>query len=843
MKTSQQLAISLRFALRELRGGVKGFRVFLACLVLGVGAIAAVGTLTDGIKTSLGTQGQSLLAGDIEVRISQQAANEEELSFFEAAGVVSQVLRTRAVIRAERTNKRTLIELKAVDEAYPLYGSLTLNPALTYSEVYGEQNGMKGLAVDPFLAERLNITLGDIVRLGDIRFELRALIEFEPDRSNEGFLWGPTVMIALNDIPATGLVTEGSLYGQLYKIKLPLDADVIVWREYLNASFPDANWRVRDRDGSAPGVRRFLDSMGQLLSLVSLVALLVGGVGVGNAVGNYMRGKTGVIATMKILGADSRIVFQTYLIQIMLFTLAAILVGLALGLVGAFIIMNLISDVLPVAVDFLPSFWPLGIAAFYGLCVSLIFSMWPLAVAKKVPPVRLLRDLVAHEKIRPALKYVFFILVLIVAIMALAIFTSPWRYLAAGFVVGAVAVILLLRWAGAGVVKLATLLPRPRKPTLRLALANLHRPGAATGAVVMSLGLGLSLFAMVVLVDRNFSQQLNQQIPDEAPAFFLLDIQKDQVDDFMATIEQLAGVTDLNTVPSLRGRITVLDGVPSEEAEVEPDDRWVISGDRTLTYSTTLPDQNTMVAGDWWPADYNGPPLVSFAAEEAAGLGLEVGDYITVNILGVEVTAEIASLRSFDWSTRGFNFVMVFDPNSIKAAPHTFMASLKVEDQYESEVHRAITDTYPNITAIRIKEILTSIDNILVQIRSAVNYTGALAILAGVLVLGGALAAGYRFRVYDSVILKILGAIRRDVLRAFVLEYIFLGTITGVLALVFGGVASYLVIVEVMDMEFTFFPTAAIATVLASLVITLVFGILNTWQALGAKPTKVLREL
>lgn len=838
----EKLPISFRLALRELRGGVTGFRVFLACLILGVGTIAAVGTLTNAVQTSLHDQGRALLAGDVEVRMFQREATSEERAFFENSGEVSEVTRLRAMVRGEVSGERMLSELKAVDAAYPLYGDLRLAPSGAYQEMFGERNGLWGLVSDPNLAERLKVEVGDTLRIGNLTFELRALIENEPDRSNEGFLLGPTILVAKEVVPLTGLIQPGSLYYQHYKIRLPVETDITVWREQLIGAFPEARWRVRDRQGSAPGVRRFVERMGMFLSLVSLMALVVGGVGVGNAVGNYMRGKTPVIATLKILGASSKTVFHTYLVQILLFSLFAILAGLLAGVGGAFIVVKLISGALPVEVAFTVSGFALVIAAFYGVCISLIFSLWPLAIAKKVPPVRLLRDLVSAEKIVPDLRYRLYVIALMGLVMAMAILLSPYRGLAAGFVLGTAVIIFMLRFAGKGVARLATFLPRPKQPALRLAISNLHRPGAATGAVVMSLGLGLTLFTMVILIDKNFSSRLNEQIPDQAPAFFMIDIQKDQVEEFRRTAESLKGVSDLRLVPSLRGRIVSLNGIPANEITPHPAAAWVLNGDRVLTYSEDLPETNTLAAGEWWPADYQGPPLVSFAAEEAGGLGLSVGDTITVNVLGRNITSTVANLRNFEWGAMNFNFVMVFDPGALKAAPHTFMASMKAEDGTENQVHRAMTDAFPNVTAIRMKEILTSIDNILVQIRAAVNYTGALAIIAGVLVLSGALAAGYRFRVYDSVIMKILGAVRRDILKAFVFEYLLLGLVTGVMALVFGGIASYLVIVHVMEMEFTLFPGAAAATVLGSLVITLLFGLLNTWKALGEKPAKILRQ-
>ncbi|MCH8173494.1 MAG: ABC transporter permease, partial [Proteobacteria bacterium] len=236
----EKLPISFRLALRELRGGVTGFRVFLACLILGVGTIAAVGTLTNAVQTSLHDQGRALLAGDVEVRLFQREATNEEHAFFENSGEVSEVIRLRAMVRGEVSGERMLSELKAVDAAYPLYGDLRLAPSGAYQEMFGERNGLWGLVSDPNLAERLKVEVGDTLRIGNLTFELRALIENEPDRSNEGFLLGPTILVAKEVVPLTGLIQPGSLYYQHYKIRLPLETDITVWREQLIGAFPEA---------------------------------------------------------------------------------------------------------------------------------------------------------------------------------------------------------------------------------------------------------------------------------------------------------------------------------------------------------------------------------------------------------------------------------------------------------------------------------------------------------------------------------------------------------------------------------------------------------------------------
>ncbi len=836
------MPVSLRIALRELRGGLKGFRVLIACLFLGVVAIAGVGSLAKAVLAGLQEQGQELLAGDVEVRLFQRQASAEELKYLAAGGILSRNTRLRGMARAIASNERTLTEIKAADGLYPLYGDLLFDPPIARDRVLARIDGRWGAAIPAELADRLEAGPGDELRLGDEIFEIRAILVNEPDRSNDGIQWGPTVLIDWEALADTGMVQLGSLIHYHYRLKLPANADIDAWKEDLTTRFPEAGWRIRDRSGSAPGVRRFVERMGMFLTLVGLTALVVGGVGVGNAVRNYMEGKTGTIATLKTLGATSSIVFRVYLIQIMLIALLAISAGLLVGGLVPPLLAGLLSDQIPVPPSVGLYAEPLVTAAIYGFLITLAFAIWPLAKARDLPAARLFRSLVTTDHSRPRARYIAVIAASAITIVALAIFLSDMRGMAAGFAAGAVIVLLLLRFVGYLVQRGAAMLPRPRSPGLRLALANIHRPGAATGAVVLSLGLGLTLIAAVTLVQKNLMDRVEEQIPDKAPAFFMIDIQQHQIADFVALANGIEGVSDLRTVPSLRGRITSIAGVPVGELQPDPQARWVIDGDRGLTYAAAIPEGNSIVEGEWWAADYSGPPLISFAAQEARGLGIQVGDSITLNILGREITATIANLRDLNWGTFGFNFVIIFAPGALENAPHVHMATLRAEGDAERLAHRTLTDAFPNVTAIRMKEVLNTINNLLSEINMAVQATALVTILAGILVLAGAIAAGQRARVYDAVILKILGAVRLDVLRAYILEYIALGLLTGIVALGLGTIAGYAVVVYAMDMEFAFYPVAMGATILASVVITLFLGLIGTWSALGARPMQVLRE-
>jgi putative ABC transport system permease protein len=838
---SSATPVALRLALRELRGGLGGFKIFMACLILGVAAIAAIGSLTRAIQEGMEREGQSILGGDMEINEFRVPAGPELIEWANDKGTLSQSARFRTMGRVDGQPKSTLVELRAVDDLYPLYGNFETTPSLDTAQLLEKRGDLWGTAIDPLLADKLGVAVGDTLKFGAVRAEIRGLVDVEPDKANLGFQLGPSAFLHRDALGETGLVTSGSLISFIYKIRTPADTDIKAMREDLKETFPDATWRVRDRGTSAPGLRRFIEQMGMFLTLVGISALVVGGVGVGNAVRGYMDRKTKTIATLKILGAHGSTVFKTYFFQVILIGLFAIVVGLSVGAMLPGVLAAFLPASLPVKPD--GGVYPvaLGLAALYGLMITVAFTVWPLGKARDLPAVHLFRTIVAPERKWPRLIYTATIFGAIAVIIALAVGLSNNKVLAAAFMGGAVVTLGILRLTSWLIERGAAKAPRPKNALARMAVANLHRPGAATGAVVISLGLGLTLFAGLALIEGNLGRQLQTQVPNEAPGFFMLDIQRHQSDEFVSTANGLDGVDELDIIPNLRGRVTMLNGVPSQDVEVAPEVRWVLRGDRGLTYVQDLNKGSTIVDGDWWPEDYAGEPEVSLGKEQADGLGLKVGDTITVAVLGREITAKIRSLREINWGTFGFNFVIMFDPNTLKAAPHTYMATMKASGEGEASAHRILTEKYPNVTVVRMKEVLSSVNKMVEQIGTAVRATALVSIIAGVLVLAGAIAAGFRQRVYESVILKVVGAVRSQVLKAYMLEYALIGIVTAAIALGLGSLVGYLVVAQAMDMEFTFLPVPMIITVATSLFVTVLFGLGSSFRALSIKPNAVLR--
>lgn len=835
--------LAARFARRELRGGLKGFRIFLACLALGVAAIAGVGSLAAGLAAGLAADGRALLGGDIELRLVHRAANPGERAWLAARGRVSETAQMRAMARAVDGDAPTLIELKAVDRAYPLYGAVDLLPAMPLAVALEPRDGLWGAAVEESLLRRLDLKLGDSIRVGEGRFELRAIIAREPDRATEGLTLGPRVLVDAGGLSTTGLIVPGSLVHYHYRVALPPGADAAAAAAAAADQHKDTGWRVRDWRNGNPGLRQFIDRIGIFLVLIGLASLLVGGVGVANAVRSYLDGKVPVIATLKCLGAPGSFVFQVYLTQVLLLAIGGIAAGLVVGAALPMGLAGLLSGVLPIPFRAGLYAWPLALAAGYGLLVGLAFALWPLARAREVMPAALFRDLVAPVRRWPRPGYVAATIAAFVALAVIAIATTDERRFAVWFVVGAVASFVAFGALAAAVAAVTRRLRRPKRPYLRLALANLYRPGSATASVMLSLGLGLALLATVALIQGNLTAQVRERLPEQAPAFFFVDIQPDQVGEFGRIAAELPGVGTIKRVPSLRGRIVEVNGIPADQAPVTPEQRWVLRGDRGLTYSARLPENSRLVVGDWWPENYQGPPLVSLEAGAAHGLGLNLGDRITVNVLGRDIEARIASLRQVEWGSLDLNFVLVFSPGLLEAAPHTFIATVMAEAGAEDLLLRAITDRFPNITAIRIRDVLQQVNGLLEDIGRAVRAATGVTLLAGVLVLGGAIIAGHRRRVREAVLLKVLGATRTDVLKAYVVEYALIGGVTAVVAAAIGWTAAWLVLTQVMGAAWIALPATLVGTVAVGVLLTLAVGLAGTWRALSQRPAPVLRQL
>jgi putative ABC transport system permease protein len=519
-----------------------------------------------------------------------------------------------------------------------------------------------------------------------------------------------------------------------------------------------------------------------------------------------------------------------------------ILIGLIAGSLLPLLAARFLSAILPVppVLGIYPG--PLGLAAGYGILIALCFALWPLGRAARIPGGALFRDGLIPDGARPAVSLMIANAALAVALVGLTIGAATDRPFALYFCIGAGLTLLLFRAGGSLVMRLARLAKGIGSPAVRLGIGNLYRPGAPTPLLLLSAGLGLSTLASVALIQGNMQNQIQQQLPANAPSFYFVDIQNDQVARFSQIVDAQPGTPEMHDVPSLRARVVAVKGVPVDQVVTTPDTAWALRGDRGLTYAASPPAGTRIVDGAWWPEDYEGTPLVSFDAGLAKGWGVGVGDVIRVNVLGRDIDLKVANLRNIAWQSLGINFFMVASPGLLSHAPHTFIATVRVADADQGALLRAVTDALPNVTGIRVQDVLGAISGLLDQIAAALSVTGAVTLLAGTFVLVGAVAAGQRRRVREAVILKTLGATRGQIRAAWLTEFGLLGGVAGVIAAVVGSAASYGITHYIMHTDWIFLPITLCYTLAGALAIMLVFGYVGTSAALRARPASLLRN-
>ncbi len=829
------LRLAWRLARREMRGGLAGFRIFLICIAIGVAAIAAVHSVGRSVQEGIARDARALHGGDLAVRATYKPADAEARAAFRRLGRVSEIVEMRGMARSD-AGRAALVELKAVDDAYPLAGDVRLEGGLALAEALAGD----GAVVEPLLLERLGLAVGDTVRLGAARFTVRAILDREPDRAVGLFSFGPRFMVSREGLERTGLVGPGSLVRFGYRIALDNPRRIAAAFRQLADDYDGRGWRITAPGSTAPGLRRTIRRLTLFMTLVGLAASVIGGVGVANAVRAHLGSKRPAIATLGCLGARPALIGGVFGLQIALMTGLAVLAGLCLGATAPFLLSGLLADNLPVdpALGVYPD--ALALAALFGALTAATFSLPPLAAAVRRPPVVLFRDVADGGRAGRAAGLAAAGLAAALALLAVA--TAPDRLLALWFVAGALVAYALFFSAAVGVVRLARRLKGAGPGALRRALAGLARPGGETGGLLLSLGFGVTVLVAVAAVEEGLTHQLRDQLPEDAPTHFFIDIQPDQLARFEALIEAAPGVALERRMPHLRARIAAIDGVPADEATAPPEARWALRGERGLTWAAERPEGAELTAGSWWPADYRGPPLVSFDANLARAFGLEPGDRIAFNLLGRTIEAEIANLRRIAWRTLRMQFTTIFAPGALDRAPQTYIATVRAGPEAEAGLTAAMAEALPNVSAIRVKDALARVTDLIGRMGVAIRAVAAVGLAAGLAVLAGAIAAGRRRRERDAVIFKVLGATRADLIRSYLLEFAMLGGVAALLGAALGLGAGYVLLEEVMDIAWTAPWGAAAATALAAMAVTALFGFLGTWRLLGQPAAPALRD-
>ncbi|WP_420860476.1 ABC transporter permease [Algirhabdus cladophorae] len=835
------MSVAFTLALRELRGGLRGFGIFLLCLALGVAAIAAVGTVRSAILQGITEQGAVLLGGDAQLEFTYRFANDAERDWMiKNASQVSEIVefRSMAVAQIDGIDERALTQVKAIDDLYPLAGQMELEPAIDLAEALGTPPN-PGAVMEAVLAARLGLDVGETFFLGLQEFTLSALIAREPDSAGGGFGLGPRTLVRTAHLENAGLIGPGTLFSTKYRLMLPDPTRLAELQSEAETAFENSGLRWQDARNGAPGVQAFVDRLGSFLILVGLSGLAVGGIGVSAAVSTYLARKTAAIATLKTLGARRNTIFAIYFIQIGILTLIGLTIGVVVGAGLPMALAPLIQDRLPVPAEFRLYPRPIFEAISYGILAALIFTLWPLSRTENVRATALYRDALGGTRQIPRLPYLLALIVLVIALVGVAAIFSDNLWLTGWTAAGILGALAILAVVAAGLKQASRYLSKGRLKTgTRLALGAIGGPKSEATSVVLSLGLGLSVLAAIGQVDGTLRNAISGNLPEVAPSYFFVDIQNDQLDGFKTRLGEDPAVSRVETAPMLRGVISQINGKPARDVA---GDHWVIDGDRGVTYAGPMPSNTVLTQGEWWAEDYDGPPLISFADEEAEEMGIALGDTLTVNILGRDITGTVASLREVDFSTAGIGFILAMNQSALAGAPHTHIATVYAEQSAEAEILRDLSTSYPNITAISVRDAINRVAGLLGSLAAATSYGASATLLTGFMVLIGAAAAGEGARVYEAAILKTLGANRRQILASFVQRSLILGLSAGAIALFVGCLAGWAVANYVFETDYKIFWGPAIAIILGGILATLATGLWFSWRPLSSRPAQVLR--
>lgn len=837
----ENLKFSVQMAIRELRAGISGFRIFLICLVLGVGTITAVGTVKSGIEYAIGEKGSELLGGDAEAEFTYRLANTEELNWLKSISAnMSEILEFRSMANVIRDgqNERALTQIKAIDDKYPLIGDVQLSSGRALQDIFRQP---KSAIMESDLVSRLGISIGDSFRLGLTEFILRDIIVTSPDDAGANFGLGPRTILKTEDLKTSGLIAPGTLFSAKYRLKIAPSENLDTLKTLAKTKFENSGMRWRDSRKGAPGISEFVTRLSAFFIMVGLAGLIVGGVGIGSAVKSYLNRKIATIAVLRSLGATNFQIFMTYFIQLSILSLLGIALGLGLGASAPHILAPFLKVIIPIPIDIVFSLKPIYEAAIYGAIIATLFTLWPLSKCENIQTAALFREMNLLSYRLPRFKYLVWSLgLLIILLITSALFNQNPKltsWFALGFSVAVLALFLSARILIAIIKKLARF--ANGRPSTRWALASMGGTQEGTSNSLLAIGLGLTVLGIIGQVDGNLRTSINNDLPKVAPSYFVIDIQKSQIEEVRKTLNSYNGVTSFDEAPMLRGIITKIN---NEQASEVAGDHWVIRGDRGITYFEELPERFNLTEGQLWPRNYSGKTQISFAAEQAEELGLGLGDSITVNIMGKEITGEITSLRNVDFSTAGIGFVIAMNPSALKNAPHSFITTIYANTESEIGIFNKLARKFPNITLIKVRGVIERVSDLLGSIATASSY-GALTTLAtGFLVLLGSAASGQSARSYDAAILKTLGATRKELIISYIIRFSFIGATAGCMAIFFAICGAWGVTTYVLELPFQIIWPTVFLVITGGLVTNLLAGLYFAIKSLKVSPAKFLRS-
>lgn len=842
MSVFQTLFLALSIARRDLRGGLRGrartLGLLVAGVLVGVAAVALVGASSQSLRDAAKRGALEAVGGDLSLRLFHRAPTQEEQATLAKEGRISITAELRPMARAG--SQSTLVELKGVDEVYPLYGDVVLEPPVQLYDILSSQ----GAVADPALFEQFGLSIGDFIFIGKTEYQLRAKLQEEPDRAFRAFSLGPRVMVRADSLPATGLTEPGAEVYFYTRVKMEPAANAAEALKRIDQAFPNSGWRMVNAREGVPGVERTLAMAHVLLLFIGLGVMLVGGTGISGAVRAHIGAKMDIIAILKSIGTPPNVIALALGFEVLAGGALGVALGVALGAFGPALAAQALTGQLPFDLDPWPSLKPLLGAGLFGMLVAMLFAWWPLISVRGVTTRELLRERFDHVPGRIGLTGLGGAAVIGVAIVALVFWVSPMPILTVAFLIGGLALALVFLGLGHLFAKLAKAASRwlgSRHVLVRLALGNLHRAGAPTSAVVMALGLTLTLLVALDGIERAAGEHVATTLPSSAPDFVMFSIPPAQALELQQEAVSKAELHSHRILPFLHARVQAIKGVAVRDLKIPGSLNWVIRGDRGVSFTSTVPEGNEIVSGDWWNKGEEAK-LLSLDVTVAEKLGLNIGDDITVNVSGTSITAQISNLRRVDWTGLKLDFPILANPAAFGDIPHTYAASLKAKPGQLAQVEQWVQSAYADLPLIHVDGVITALSGALDAVVNGLRVAALMTGLAALVVLAGSVLQGMSERLDEALLFKVLGARRSQLLSHLAFEFAGLGVLVSLAAVPLGLIVATSVAKAAGLQNVPLHLGGGVQLALSAIAVCVVVGLVATFGAYTAAPSRYLRN-
>ena len=868
MIKSTTITAILKLVLAECRGSWQRLFFFMICIAIGVGAMMSVKSFSANVADSIDREAKSLIASDIEIRGSWPLTNEELSAVKQLADgqvLIQTVVELKAMALIDTIEKQPdssmLVELKAVPKHYPYYGNVIVTPEIPFQELLQDNSA---LVEESFLLKN-QLQTGDYFKLGEKRLRINGVIKREPDRGINIFNLGPRVMISLETLDKTELIQQGSRVRYRTQIKIPEGVEIKPLIKKLKNSFDNTGTTIKSYRQVQPVLQESIKRFELFLGSIGVIALLIGGVGIAMIARTFLKLKLTNVAILKCLGGQTTHIFSVYLLQAMLLGLMGSLLGIAGGFCLQWFIPTGISQYFNVSITPQWAWMPALEALSLGIITTFIFSLGPLLEVRRTPPARLLRqqdetderyDISSESKslknkLRLKLKSYstcypdrfFSVLILVLGLLVITFWQAASLKAGLLFFSGIIGAIAILLSITLGIIKLLKKINRFKKLSIRYSLSNLYRPHSQATSIVTAIGVGVMLILTVQLIQYDLLDFINKSSPDDAPNFFFIDIQPDQAKRFQNIIKEIPAARLTGLIPIIRSKLYAVAGKPIKEMTIDNvRTKRFFNREFVLTYTDTLPEENTVIKGEWWGKSTKNIPGISIEIDAAKTLGVSLGSQLTLKIQSVPITATVTSIRKVNWNNRRTNFYMILSPGSLDSVPYNFVGTVQIPKKNELELQTLVVESLPNVTAINTRQIITAIQEVLNRISVLVRALSVFTIATGLVILSGAIASTKFRRMKEAAILKTIGATKKTIAAILGYEYMVLGFISGGVGSLLSIVFSYGIDEYLVRLDWKFRPVLIIIAIAVTVFIVWSVGILSSWKILNNKPLQTLRH-